>query len=97
MELIFGPTAIVIGYPWIAGVVAVALGVLYAQKRNRAAQKAAIAWGVYCVYEYLMKARLLCSGDCNIHIDMLLIWPVLLLATLLAFWTAFKRQKVAAE
>jgi hypothetical protein len=37
------------------------------------------AWSVYAVYEALMYARILCSGDCNIRVDLLAIWPALLL------------------
>ena len=33
--------------------------------------------GAYCVYEYLMYARVLCSGECNIRVDLLLAYPAL--------------------
>ncbi len=42
----------------------------------------ALLWFAYAVYEYLMYARVLCSGECNIRIDLLLIYPVLLGSTL---------------
>jgi len=45
----------------------------------------AVIWVVYAVYEYLMYARVLCSGECNIRVDLLLIYPALLLGTL---WTS---------
>jgi hypothetical protein len=37
-----------------------------------------VAWGAYAVYELLMNARILCSGECNIRVDLLLIYPLLL-------------------
>lgn len=43
---------------------------------------AAVLWAAYGVYEYLMYARILCTGECNIRVDLLLIYPLLLLATI---------------
>ena len=39
-------------------------------------------WVAYGIYEYLMQIRVLCSGECNIRVDLLLIYPVLLAFTL---------------
>ena len=39
-------------------------------------------WIAYGVYEYLVQIRVLCSGECNIRVDLLLIYPVLLTLTL---------------
>lgn len=39
---------------------------------------AGIAWLLYAPYEFLMYTRVLCSGECNIRVDLLLLWPVLL-------------------
>ena len=41
----------------------------------------AALWGAYGIYELLMKLRVLCSGECNIRIDLLAIYPLLLLAS----------------
>ena len=43
---------------------------------------AAVSWLLYAPYEYLMYLRVLCSGECNIRIDLLLFWPLLLIASL---------------
>ncbi len=40
------------------------------------------AWLVYAGYEALVQARILCSGECNIRVDLLLIYPLLLTLTL---------------
>ena len=45
---------------------------------------AAILWLLYGVYEILIGNGVLCDANCNIRVDLLLIWPVLLVATLLA-------------
>lgn len=39
---------------------------------------AGIAWLLYAPYEFLMYARVLCSGECNIRVDLLLLWPFLM-------------------
>jgi len=44
-----------------------------------------VLWVAYAGYEYLMYARVLCSGECNIRVDLLLIYPLLLGST---FWLA---------
>lgn len=64
-------------HPWVAAVVASLLGLLWRWRGRRIAGIAAIAWAAYLVYEYLMYARVLCSGECNIRVDLLLIHPVL--------------------
>jgi len=56
-------------------------------------------WIAYGVYEYLMQIRVLCSGECNIRVDLLLIYPVLLALTVsslvrvvLVLWRGRKRS-----
>lgn len=44
-------------------------------------------WLAYAAYEFLMYTRVLCSGDCNIRIDLLIIYPTLVGSTLLVLVT----------
>ena len=82
--------ALLIAYPLVALLVAVAFAVLWQRRRRRASAIAALAWGGYGVYELLMKARVLCSGECNIRVDLLLIYPLLLVVTLRAVVQALR-------
>jgi hypothetical protein len=41
-------------------------------------------WLLYALYELGMKRRWLCSGECNIRVDLLLIYPALLLGLVAA-------------
>ena len=50
-------------------------------------------WFLYGVYEYLMRFRVLCSGECNIRIDLLLIYPILLILSVIAVATLVKRSR----
>ncbi len=47
--------------------------------RSRLVLGVAAVWSLYAAYEQLMKARVLCSGECNIRIDLLAIYPALLI------------------
>jgi len=53
---------------------------------------AAIAWLVYAVYETAMARRILCSGECNIRVDLLLIYPLLLALSLAAVAAAYRAR-----
>jgi len=59
-------------------------------RRRRIAAVAALSWFLYGGYELLMKARVLCSGECNIRVDLLLIYPLLSALTLASVLTALK-------
>jgi hypothetical protein len=76
--------AVLVEYPWIAMIVAALCAALWLWRRRRIAGIAAAVWGFYAVYEYLMKLRVLCSGECNIRIDLLLIYPALAVLTVVA-------------
>jgi hypothetical protein len=45
---------------------------------RRVAQLAGVTWLLYALYEFGMKQRWLCSGECDIRIDLLAIYPLLL-------------------
>jgi hypothetical protein len=89
--------AIFIAYPLVALLVAVVFGALWRWRGRRAAAIAAVAWGGYAVYESLMKARVLCSGECNIRVDLLLIYPLLLAVSIAALYKSLTRRTAAAD
>lgn len=74
-----------IGAVILALVMALAFCVAWHVHRQRRLWGWAIAWLVYALYEYLMAARVLCTGECNIRVDLLLIFPSLALGTM---WVA---------
>ena len=83
--------ALFIAYPWLALVVSAAFAALWWWRRAASAAAVGAAWLAYSAYEFLMRARVLCSGECNIRVDLLLIYPLLLAASLLAAWRSFRR------
>ena len=50
--------------------------------RTRLALVTGVLWILYGIYEYLTQIRVLCSGECNIRVDLLLIYPILLVYTI---------------
>ena len=61
---------------------AIALALGWRNGRRREFLVLALLWLAYSGYEYLMYKRVLCSGECNIRVDLLLIYPALLGSTL---------------
>jgi hypothetical protein len=81
---------LIISYPWIAFVVGGAFLGAWRWRRATSALIIGVLWVIYGVYEYLMHARVLCSGECNIRVDLLLIYPVLFVASLIAVWNSLR-------
>jgi len=82
---------IFIRVPWLSfGVAALCLGACW-RVRSLILIATSIAWLLYGVYEYLMHFRILCTGECNIRIDLFLIYPILALLSISAIVTTVKR------
>ena len=62
---------------------------------RRAALVAGGAWLLYAVYELGMQRRWLCSGECNIRVDLLLIYPVLAVISLAGIVAAARAARSA--
>jgi hypothetical protein len=86
--------AFFIRWPLAALIPALLFGFLYFYKRQLAFSLiAAILWALYAVYESLMYARVLCSGECNIRIDLLALYPLLAIVSLVALVELAIRRK----
>jgi hypothetical protein len=93
METTLRAMASLIEYPILALVPAGIFFLLFLDSQKRLFLVVAILWLVYMLYEYLMKFRVLCSGDCDIRVDLLLLYPVLLITSLAAL-VAFVVRKI---
>lgn len=80
MEL-FG---ILVIFPWLALLPAVFFAYLYRRSKRPMATVAATCWALYSIYEFSMYQRWLCSGECNIRVDLILIYPVLIVLSIVA-------------
>ena len=70
-----------IATPWLALIPAGIFGALYLLTRRALVLAAAIAWAAYAPYEWAMHVRLLCTGECNIRVDLLVFAPALIVLT----------------
>ncbi|MEK7188144.1 MAG: hypothetical protein AAB691_04860 [Patescibacteria group bacterium] len=68
--------------PYLALVPGVILGGLYYWSRMKLIGATAFLWALYAFYETLNLMRITCSGECNIRIDLILMYPILLLMTI---------------
>ncbi len=53
-----------------------------------------ILWMAYPVYEYLICTRILCTDESNIRIDLLLIYPLLLVLSLVTRVNYYRLKNV---
>lgn len=83
-----------IGWPFLALIPFAAFAWLFYRRRRSVILVASVSWLVYFPYELGMKIRLLCSGECNIRIDLLLFYPILLLISVLAIVAYFKSSQI---
>ena len=81
MDMLFRNMAVLIEHPLLAAVPGAVFVALFAVSRKLLVLTAAAAWLAYLPYEYAMKLRLLCSGDCNIRLDLMVLYPVLLIVS----------------
>jgi hypothetical protein len=88
--------AILIEYPFLAAVIGILLVGLGRLRRHRTAVVVGVVWLLYSVYELGMQRRWLCSGECNIRIDLLVIYPALLLGLVVAGISPLRRPKPPA-
>jgi formate hydrogenlyase subunit 3/multisubunit Na+/H+ antiporter MnhD subunit len=87
LQAVFRLLSIFIVYPWLAAVI----GVLFATLGWKAGRWGVVTtgavWVLYAGYETGMQQRWLCTGECNIRVDLLLIFPLLLICSIGAAWS----------
>ncbi len=84
MDRLWGPMAIFIEYPILAAALGLVLFGLGRRSRRRVVVRVGLVWLLYAVYEFGNQQRWWCSGECNIRVDLLVIYPVLLLGLVAA-------------
>ena len=85
--------AILIEWPFLALVPVAAFLTLFVWSRSRVVFVAVLLWALYLPYELAMKYRILCSGECNIRIDLLVLYPGLILMSAVAIVMAVRGMR----
>lgn len=70
--------------PWIALIPAVVFLFAWYMRDDIVAAIAAFSWSAYAVIETLIKHKVTCAGDCSIRVDLLMIYPALILISVAA-------------
>lgn len=81
---------VLIEHPLLALLPAIVFLASFSASKHRILLIVGIVWLLYSFYELAMKYRLLCSGECNIRIDLLVLYPVLLLASIVGIVVAVR-------
>lgn len=92
-SLIFQTFAPFIDWPLAAFIPAAIFGALYFVNRRGGVMVAALCWAGYATLETLNKARVTCSGECNIRVDLLVIYPALWIVSLVGVVLLFFPRK----
>jgi hypothetical protein len=85
--------SIFIEQPLLAAVLGALFLTAFRVSRRPVVLVAAVAWLGYTAYEMAMHLRWLCTGECNIRIDLLLIYPILLVLSVAAVVAGQRRQR----
>lgn len=83
-ERMINVMAIFIEYPILAAAIGLVLLGLGRWVGRRIVLVVGLIWLLYAVYETGMQRRWLCTGECNIRVDLLLLYPLLLVASAIA-------------
>jgi DNA-binding PadR family transcriptional regulator len=86
-----------IAWPALALVPAAVFGFLYLRGRSRLVLAASLAWLAYVPYELGMKLRILCSGECNIRVDLLLLYPLLVMLSVVGLVVVARARRSRAR
>jgi formate hydrogenlyase subunit 3/multisubunit Na+/H+ antiporter MnhD subunit len=90
---LFRIMGIMIAYPFLPAVVGALLLVVGRRLRRTTIIGVGVAWLLYAAYETAMYQRWLCSGECNIRVDLLLIYPALLVGLVAARISLFRGRR----
>ena len=85
--------AIFVEYPLLAAGIGALFVAIGRWARCRTAVGIGVIWLCYAAYETGMQRRWLCSGECNIRVDLLLIYPFLVLGSAVAAFRVVQMRR----
>jgi hypothetical protein len=80
--------------PYLALIPAAILFFCYKKSKRGINLIAVVLWVIYSVYESGMMLRILCKGECNIRVDLLVIYPVLIIISIFAVVSFVRWRKL---
>jgi formate hydrogenlyase subunit 3/multisubunit Na+/H+ antiporter MnhD subunit len=88
---------ILIMYPFLAAIIGAIFIAFGRRARRWGATAVGVTWLLYAAYETGMQQRWLCTGECNIRVDLLLIYPILLVASVGAGFGMARARRAPAS
>ena len=79
-------------FPFGATIVGTLYIRMFFKLRTKLSMLTGILWILYSIYEYLMYIRVLCTGECNIRVDLLLIYPLLIALSLISIILYYRKK-----
>ena len=89
--LLTGMGVVFVGAPPIALLLGAVFAILYFRGRQRTVLAAGLLWTAYGAYETAIKLQFICPEGCNIRVDLLLIYPLLTIVSILALVIFLRR------
>lgn len=89
----FALLGLFIAWPALALAAAALFAAGYLRSRRKVVLATALAWLAYFPYELSMKLRILCSGECNIRVDLLLLYPILAALSLISIYLMLRSSR----
>jgi hypothetical protein len=78
---------LVVSLAFLAGHLLLRFTALGSGRHPRPLLLAAAGWAAYAAWEWLVNVR---TPEADIRVDLLLIWPTLAIASIVAIWKAFR-------
>ena len=97
MSAFFGLVSVFVEIPLLAAIPGIAFLVLYRLRRRMVILITSILWLLYMFYELSIKFGLVCPEGCNIRVDLLLIFPILLFMSALAMVFYFSKRRTPSR
>jgi len=93
MDWVFRVMAVFIEHPLLAAVIGILLVTLGRVLHRGLATAAGVMWIMYSLWEFAIKQRWLCRGDCDIRADLIFIYPLLILGSVVALVSLVMKPK----
>lgn len=84
IQAVFRALSVFMVHPWLAALIGVLFVTLGRKVRRWGVVTTGAMWLAYAAYETGMKQRWLCTGECNIRVDLVLIFPLLVISSIFA-------------
>jgi len=89
-ELFYTSMSIFAGLPLLAALPALAFYFMYRSNKRRLIAVTSALWALYMIYELSIALGITCPEGCNIRVDLLVIYPFLLIMSAVATFFYFR-------